>query len=115
MSQAVKKIIKISSLVVTILCILSLGVGVLAAYLNTNRDTRKAPPKATEHTSIKDGGYEKKYENDKYEYYFRDDRDIIAIKDKKTGYIWKTGLDAPFANQIRNAKDAVDNGTVFTR
>lgn len=112
MSQAVKKTIKISSLVVTILCILSLGVGVLAAYLNTNRDTRKAPPKATEHTSIKDGGFEKKYENKNFEYYFRDDRDIIAIKDKKTGYIWKTGLDAPFANQIRDAKDAVDNGTV---
>ncbi|MBR3173243.1 MAG: hypothetical protein IKF24_01760, partial [Eubacterium sp.] len=112
MSQAVKKTIKISSLVVTILCILSLGVGVLAAYLNTNRDTRKAPPKATEHTSIKDGGFEKKYENKNFEYYFRDDRDVIAIKDKKTGYIWKTGLDAPFANQIRDAKDAVDNGTV---
>ncbi len=111
MSQAAKKTIKITSLVVTILCVLSLGVGVLAAYLNTNRDTRKAPAKATEHNTI-DGGYQKAYSNDKYDYYFRDDRDIIAIKDKKTGYIWKTGLDAPFANQIRDAKEAVDNGTV---
>lgn len=111
MSQAAKKTIKITSLVVTILCILSLGVGVLAAYLNTNRDTRKAPAKATEHNTI-DGGYQKACSNDKYDFYFRDDRDIIAIKDKKTGYIWKTGLDAPFANQIRDAKDAVDNGTV---
>lgn len=112
MSQAAKKTIKITSLVVTILCILSLGVAVLAAYLNTNRDTRKAPSKATEKVSIKGGGYEKLYSNKNYEYYFRDDRDIIAIKDKSNGYIWKTGLDAAFANQIRDAKDAVDNGTV---
>ena len=48
MSQAAKKTIKISCLVVSILCILSLGVAVFAAYLNTNRDTRKAPKKATE-------------------------------------------------------------------
>ena len=112
MSQAAKKYIKISSLVVTILCILSLGVGVFAAYLNTNRDTRKAPEKATEKLSIKDGGYKKLCEIGKYEYYFRDDRDIVAIKDKNNGYIWKTGLDAPFSNQIRDAKDAVDNGSV---
>ena len=52
MSQAAKKTIKITSLVVTILCILSLGVGVLAAYLNTNRDTRKAPAKATEKVDL---------------------------------------------------------------
>ena len=112
MSQAAKKTIKISCLVVSILCILSLGVGVLAAYLNTNRDTRKAPKKATETLSIKDGAYEKLYEVGKYEYYFRDDRDIIAIKDKNNGYVWKTGLDAPFSTQIREAKEAVDNGTV---
>ena len=112
MSQAAKKYIKISSLVVTILCILSLGVGVFAAYLNTNRDTRKAPEKATEKLSIKDGGYKKLCEIGKYEYYFRDDRDIVAIKDKNNDYIWKTGLDAPFSNQIRDAKDAVDNGSV---
>ena len=87
MSQAAKKTIKITSLVVSILCILSLGVGVLAAYLNTNRDTRKAPQKTTEKVSIKGGGYEKLYEAGDYEYYFRDDRDIVAIKDKSSGFI----------------------------
>ena len=82
MSQAAKKTIKISSLVVSILCILSLGVGVFAAYLNTNRDTRKVPSKVTEKLSIKESGYEKIYQAGDDEYYFRDDRDIIAIKDK---------------------------------
>ncbi len=112
MSQAVKKTIKVSSLVVTILCILSLGAAVFAGYLNTNRDTRKAPKKATEKLSIKDKGYEKIYQNKDFEYYYRDDRDIIAIKDKNNGYIWKTGLDAPFSNQIRDAKEAVSQGNV---
>ena len=112
MSQAAKKTIKITSLVVTILCILSLGVAVLAAYLNTNRDTRKTPPKATEKLSIKDKGYEKIYQTGKYEFYYREDRDVIAIKDNNNGYVWKTGLDAPFSTQIRKAKDAVDEGTV---
>ena len=112
MSQAAKKTIKISAIVVTVLCILSLGVAVLASYLNTNRDTRKAPSKATEKLSIKDGSYEKIYQTDRFEYYFRDDRDIIAIKDKDSGYVWKTGLDAPFSNQIRDAKEAVDTGKV---
>ena len=112
MSQAAKKTIKISTIVVTVLCILSLGVAVFAAYLNTNRDTRKAPEKVTQKLTIKDRGYEKIYQTDKFEYYYRDDRDIIAIKDKNNGYVWKTGLDAPFSNQIRDAKDAVENGTV---
>ncbi len=112
MSQAAKKTIKISAIVVTVLCILSLGVAVLAAYLNTNRDTRKAPKKVTEKLSIKDRGYEKIYQTDRFEYYYRDDRDIIAIKDKDNGYVWKTGLDAPFSNQIRDAKEAVDEDRV---
>ena len=111
MSQAVNKR-KIVGLVVTILCILSLGVAVFAGYLNTNRDTRKAPKKATEKLSIKDKAYEKIYQTDKYEYYFRDDRDIIAIKDKNNGYVWKTGLDAAFSSQIRDCKDAVKEGRV---
>ena len=29
-----------------------------------------------------------------YEYYFRDDRDIILVRNTKTKYVWKTGVDA---------------------
>ena len=112
MSQAVKKKIKTLFILVSVLCILSLGAGVFAAYLNTNRDTRKAPEKATVKLSIKNGGYEKLYESDKYEFFYRDDRDIIAVKDKNNGYIWKTGLDAPFNTDIKKAKEAVDDNEV---
>lgn len=91
-------------MVVAILCILSLGAAVFAGYLNTNRDTRQAPAKATEKLSIKDG-YKKIYQTKKYDYYYRDDRDIIAVKDKKSGYIWKTGVDAPFSSDVEEAKE----------
>lgn len=46
MLQAAKyKKLKITALVVCLLCVLSLGVAVAAAFLNTNRDTRPAPEK----------------------------------------------------------------------
>lgn len=108
MSQAVKKIIKTSVIAVSILFVLSLTVAVAAEYLNTNRDTRMAPKKAYEKSSLDKKGYQKIYSNSNYEYFFRDDRDIIAIKDKKTDYIWKTGLDSPFSKDIQKAKESVD-------
>ena len=45
--------------------------------------------------------YEKLYETDGAVYYFREDRDIIAVLDKESGYLWKTGLDAPAAKKLR--------------
>lgn len=97
--------IKIVALVVCLLCVLSVGAAVGAAYLNTNRDTRKAPKRVENVSEIK--GYQLKYETDKYQFYFRDDRDIIAIRDKNNGYVWKTGIDTPFSDDIKDAKDAV--------
>lgn len=106
MSQAgrVKKV-KVVALVVCLLCVLSVGAAVFAAYLNTNRDTRMAPERVEIVSEIK--GFELKYETDKYQFYFRDDRDIIAVRDKTNGYVWKTGIDTPFANDIKHAKEAV--------
>lgn len=103
-ASSVKKI-KIAALVVCLLCVLSVGAAVCAAYLNTNRDTRKAPKRVKIVSEIK--GYELKYETEDYQFYFRDDRDIIAVKDKNSGYVWKTGIDVPFSGQIEDAKDAV--------
>lgn len=108
MSQASKRKIKVFASVVCLLCVLMVGAAVSAAYLNTNRDTRKAPERAKEKSSVK--GYELKYETDEYQFFFRDDRDIIAVKNKKNGYIWKTGLDTPFTKQIDKAKEAVLGG-----
>ncbi|MFQ9514579.1 MAG: DUF5696 domain-containing protein [Eubacterium sp.] len=106
MLQASKvKKFKIMALVVCLLCVLSVGAAVYAAYLNTNRDTRKAPERVDIVSEIK--GFELKYETDNYQFFFRDDRDIIAVKDKKSGYVWKTGLDVPYNKQIQEAKEAV--------
>lgn len=77
-----------------------------AAYINTNRDT-KLPEKAIEIVEQSVDEYEKLYETDSAIYYFRDDRDVIAIFDKETGYLWKTGLDSPSAKSMRKeARDA---------
>ena len=58
--------IKIVALVVCLLCVLSVGAAVGAAYLNTNRDTRKAPKRVENVSEIK--GYQLKYETDKYQF-----------------------------------------------
>ena len=106
MLQASKvKKIKIAALVVCLLCVLSIGAAVSAAYLNTNRDTRQAPERVEIVSDI--NGFDLKYETDDYQFFFRDDRDIIAVRDKESGYVWKTGIDVPFNEQIQDAKEAV--------
>ena len=75
------------------------------AYLPTARDTHKPPEKITyDLTDLT--GYETISENDNLIYSFREDRDIIAVTDKRSGYTWKTGLDLEFNNVIDDAIDA---------
>lgn len=95
--------------VVCLLCVLSVGAIVSAAYLNTNRDTRKAPEAAVSDLKITTG-YQLLYQTDRFEYYFREDRDVIAIKELNTGYIWKTGIDMPFGDQVEDAREAIESG-----
>lgn len=102
----VSKKFKLTALIAGILCVLSIGVAVSGAYLNTNRDTRKAPERSKSDLKITDQ-FQLLYETDKVEYYFREDRDVIAVRDKETGYIWKTGIDVPFDDQVKEAKEAV--------
>jgi hypothetical protein len=73
---------------------------VKAAYLATNRDT-KLPPDKVSYDITSFDEYEKIYETNTLEYYFREDRDVFAIKDKRSGYTWKTGLDIPFGADIQ--------------
>lgn len=72
---------------------------VYGAYLTTNRDTKLPPDKVT-YDIVTFDDYELIYESNTMEYYFREDRDIFAIKDKRTGYVWKTGIDVPFNADI---------------
>lgn len=71
-----------------------------AEYINTNRDTL-LPEEAMEIREQSVEEYEKLYETDMAVYYFRDDRDIIAVLDKENGYLWKTGLDAQAAKKLK--------------
>ena len=48
--------------------------------------------------NIADIAFELLLETENLNYYFREDRDIIAIQDKRNGYLWKTGLDLEFNN-----------------
>lgn len=76
------------------------GTTVHAKYINTNRDTL-LPEAEMEIREESVEEYEKLYETDTAIYYFRDDRDIIAVKDKESGYLWKTGLDAAVAKKLK--------------
>lgn len=71
-----------------------------AAYINTNRDT-KLPEKAIEIVEQSVEEYEKLYETGSAIYYFREDRDILAVFDKETGYLWKTGLDTASSKSLK--------------
>ena len=72
-----------------------------AVYINTNRDTG-LPEEAIEIVEQSVEDYEKLYETDSAIYYFRDDRDIIAMYDKESGYLWKSGLDAASSKELKN-------------
>ena len=113
MLQAKRKL-KVTVFVVSILCVLSLGVAVGAAFLNTNRDTRPAPDKVTSEMKVA-SAYQLLCQVGDYKYYFRDDRDVIAIENTKTGYLWKTGIDTPLPSQIEDAfaivQDAEEEGS----
>ncbi len=96
------KLKKIGAFTLAALCIGALAGGaVRAAYISTSRDTLPAPDKAE--SCITDvSEFEKLYESGKYIYYFKEDRDILAIENKETGYIMKTGIDEEFSSVIEN-------------
>ena len=77
-----------------------------AVYINTNRDTG-LPEEAIEIVEQSVEDYEELYETDSAIYYFRDDRDVIAVFDKESGYLWKTGLDSATSKELKKlARDA---------
>lgn len=84
---------------------LSLSVSAVSSagtYVPNNRDTKKAPEKVEYDIQTPDG-YELLYETENSAFYWREDRDIIAVHDKRNGYTWKTGADIGFPSQIKDA------------
>ncbi len=100
-------------LLALLLCLLALpaaGEG----YVPTNRDSRyEVTPMAMPEASL--DAYELLYETASAAYYYREDRDIIAVLDRASGYVWKTGLDAGFPNDIKDAvkKAATDEEKIL--
>ncbi|MDE7299222.1 MAG: hypothetical protein K2N94_10405, partial [Lachnospiraceae bacterium] len=87
---------------------LLLGVSTAAyakTYLPTGRDTKLPPDKVT-YDIVKLDAYQLLYETDTMRYYYREDRDIIAIEDKRSGYVWKTGADVAFSADLTAAVNA---------
>ena len=73
------------------------------SYVPTSRETKPAPEKANfPEPDLED--FTLLYETNLVRYYWREDRDVIAVEDKTTGYCMKTGVDLPFSD---DAKDAV--------
>lgn len=72
-------------------------------YLPTSHDTRPAPDKA-EFAPVDLSDYTLLYESDGMRYYWREDRDVLAVENISSGYVVKTGADLPFSS---DAKDLV--------
>ncbi len=72
-----------------------------AVYINTNRDTGLPEEKYNIPTPVVAEEYEKLYETDSAVFYFRDDRDVLAIYDKEAKYLWKTGIDSATSKELK--------------
>ena len=79
-----------------------------ADYILTPRDTGLPEPPAAVAADIDPEAYAFLGRFGDLEYYFRDDRDIFAVIDMRSGYIWKTGIDVPFNNDIDRAISEAD-------
>lgn len=71
-------------------------------YVPSIGDTKK-PPEAISYDIADFSNYQELYHNDSLVYYYREDRDIISVYDKRSGYTWKTGLDVQFNSEIDKA------------
>jgi hypothetical protein len=89
---------------VAVILALSFGAFALDDYFPTNRDTRLPPAGAVLQITKKDE-YEFLGKFGNLSYYYRSDRDIILIENTVNGYAWKTGLDAPFGQDLNRAID----------
>ena len=75
-------------------------------YIPTPQST-SLPPETITYDHLVADEFELLYETEFFRYYFRDDRDIIAIRDKRNDYLWKTGLDLEFNRNLEDACDLV--------
>ena len=77
------------------------------AYVATSRDTKTVPERA-EYEPEDYEEYELLLETGTVKYYWREDRDVLAVVDKQTGYYVKTGADLPFSGDVKDAMKALE-------
>lgn len=87
-----------------IMLTLTVAFTIIAAsqYIPTSHDTG-LPPETITYEDLEPSEFELLYETENLSYYFREDRDVLAIKDKRNGYLWKTGLDIEFNKNLEAA------------
>lgn len=86
--------------------ILSVSTIMASLYIPTPQDTG-LPPETITYEDLQPDEFELLHETSNLAYYYREDRDIIAIKDKRNGYLWKTGLDIEFNRYLEEACNLV--------
>jgi hypothetical protein len=92
-----------------------------AAYVPTSRDTQPEPPVLSDIPlgAFDGSGYATLHENANFVFYWKETYDILAVYDKRIGYLWKSGLDVnpeftrASQNTIcNNAKRNYNNDTI---
>ena len=101
--QLVGKSDQLKLVAVTLVAVFVFSTVALASgFIPTNRDTRM-PPGVAAFPDVPDHAYGLMGQFGDLRYYFRADRDIIKIVCTRTGYTWRTGLDAPFGQDLSSA------------
>lgn len=92
--------------ILTLVLLLISNTASYSIYIPTPQST-SLPPETIVFNNFVADAFELLYETNNFRYYFREDRDIIAIKDKRNGYVWKTGLDLEFNRNLEDACNLV--------
>ena len=85
--------------------LLAAASGLAESYVPTRRDTRTPPPEM-EVREVDLSAYALLYETASAAYYWREDRDVLAVLDRASGYVWKTGADIGYPKDIKAAVKA---------
>lgn len=104
------------SMIIVLLVSLTLT-NIVKAYIPSGRDTLE--PEETYYYDIKDVSsfveIAANTANKNFKFYYREDRDVIAIHDLRNNYVWTTGLDLPIPKEVTDTCNSVsrdDNATI---
>lgn len=94
---------RVRKIVIVLVAVLTFTASIVFAdYTPTNLDT-KLPPLEVSYDIEEPENAQLIYENKNFSYYFKDERDVLIIVDKRNGYTWKSGLDIAAAKEVKAA------------